>query len=184
MGREEDKWVRLAQQGSRRAFDKIVRLYTPRIFRLLYDMTGSYEDAKDLTQEAFLKAYVNVRSFRGEAKFSTWLYRIAYNVAVDHKRKDGKMVRVDWESREKAGALKGYDPTDSGVYTGSREAIEAALQKLTPSQRTAVVLNYYHGFQMREIGDILGCSESTARVHLFRALRKLKDELKDFSPGA
>lgn len=184
MGHDEDKWVRLAQQGSRRAFDKIVRLYTPRIFRLLYDLTGNYEDAKDLTQEAFMKAYVNVNRFRGEAKFSTWLYRIAYNVAVDYKRKDRKMVRVDWESQEKAASLKSYDPSESGIYTGSHEAIETALQKLTPSQRTAVVLNYYHGFRMREIGDILGCSESTARVHLFRALKKLKDELKDFSPGA
>lgn len=184
MGRDDDKRVLLAQKGSRRAFDTLVLEYTPRIFRLLYDLTGNYDDAKDLTQEAFLKAYMNIEKFRGEAKFSTWLYRIAYNVAVDFKRKDGKMLKTDWKSQGKSASLMSYDPSETGVYSGRKEAIDAALQKLTPSQRTAVVLNYYHGFRMREIGEILGCSESTARVHLFRALRRLKDELKDFSPGA
>lgn len=184
MGQDDQKWIRRAQDGSRRAFDKLVREYVPRIFRLLYDMTSNYEDAQDLTQEAFLKAFVSIKSYRGDAKFSTWLYRIAYNVAIDFLRKDKKMQRTGWESQEKMASLKTYDPSNSVSYTGEGDAIQEALRHLTHPQRTAVILSYYHGFRMKEIAELLGCSESTARVHLFRALRRLKDELGDYAPGA
>ena len=181
---DDQKWVRRAQDGSRKAFDRLVREYVPRIFRLLYDMTGNYEDAQDLTQEAFMKAFTNLKGYRGDAKFSTWLYRIAYNVAIDFLRKDRKMQRTGWDSQEKIASLKTYDPSNSGTYTGESDAIAKALQNLTHPQRTAVVLNYYHGFRMKEIAEVLGCAEATARVHLFRALRRLKDELGDYAPGA
>ena len=88
------------------------------------------------------------------------------------------MARVDWETQEMTAPLHTVDPSQTSEYTGLGEAIETALQTLTHSQRTAVVLNYYHGMRMWEIGEVLGCSESTVRVHLFRGLRRLRKELK------
>ncbi len=182
MGQRDEKWVRQAQKGSKKAFDKLVRKYAPLIFRLLYDMIRRYEDAQDLTQETFLRAYVNIGQYRGDAKFATWLYRIAYNIGIDFKRRKSKMFDVEFTSQEQKLALQGFDGSKLPGYTGEGEAIEAALQKLTHPQRMAVVLNYYHGLRMREIGDILGCSEATVRTHLFRALRRLRRELKNYSP--
>lgn len=182
MGQDVEKWVRKAQEGSRRAFDKLVLRYIKRIFRLLYDITGNYEDAQDLTQEAFLRAFLNIRGYRGDAKFHTWLYRIAYNVGIDFERRSRRLSRVEWDSQRQKRTVGPFDPAKNGEYTGEREAIEAALQTLTQPQRLSVVLFYYHGFRMREIGEILGCSEGTARVHLFRALRRLRKELRDYSP--
>jgi RNA polymerase sigma-70 factor (ECF subfamily) len=182
MGRDDEKWVSKAQEGSKKAFDRLVRKYAELIFHLLYDLTGNYEDAQDLTQETFLRAFINIRKYRGDAKFSTWLYRVAYNLGIDFMRRRKRGLEVDWESQERKGVLERFDPSDGKGYTGEREAIEGALKTLTQSQRMAVVLHYYHGFQMREIGEVLGCSEGTVRVHLFRALRRLRKQLKDYSP--
>ncbi len=181
MNGDTQKWVRKAQEGSRKAFDRLVRRYTGPIFRLVYDMTGNYEDAQDLTQDAFIKAFNHIEGYRGDAKFSTWLYRIAYNVAIDFLRRAQK-TKYDLDHRLQRDA-DGSDSIGPGIHFDEKEHIQKALQQLTPSQRTAVVLKYYHGMRMKEIGDVLGCSESTARVHLFRALRNLRNELKDFEPG-
>ncbi len=181
MGSDDGKWVRQTQEGSRRAFDSLVLKYVERIFRLLYDITGNYEDAQDLTQEAFLRAFLNIQQYRGDAKFSTWLYRIAYNLGIDFKRKGRRMPRAGGDFHEQKTTLDRFVSISDQEYTGESEALEAALQRLTSSQRLTVVLYYYHGFRMREIGEILGCAEGTARVHLFRALRRLRKELRDYS---
>jgi RNA polymerase sigma-70 factor (ECF subfamily) len=182
MGQNDEKWVQQAQKGSRKAFDKLIKEYTPLIFHLLYDITGSYQDAQDLTQEAFLRAYLKIKDYRGEAKFITWLYRIAYNRGIDFKRKTKKMMTIDLTSQQPASVFRHLIDKRNPWYTGEGEAIESALQKLTHQQRMSVILNYYHGFRMREIGEILGCSEATVRTHIFRALRRLREELKDYSP--
>jgi len=184
MSQEDEKWVHQVRKGSKKAFDKLVRKYAPLIFHLLYDMTGNYEDAEDLTQETFLRAFVNLSGYRGEAKFSTWLYRIAYNIGIDFRRKDKKISRVDLDPQDEKMSLRWFDEKGFKGYTGEEEAIESALKKLTQPQRMTVILNYYHGFRMREIGEILGCSEGTVRTHMFRALRRLRRELKDYSPKA
>lgn len=183
MDRDDEKWVQNAQENSRKAFDKLVRKYVPLIFRLLYDLTGNYEDAQDLTQETFLRAYLNIRQYRGTARVSTWLYRIAYNVAIDFRRREKKMLKVDWGFQERLTVLDRYAPDVKTIESEEGKAIEVALQKLTRPQRLAVILSYYHGFRMREIGEVLECSESTVRVHLFRALHKLQKELKHLHTG-
>ena len=181
MRRDGEEWVRKAQEGSKKAFNKLVQKYVELIFHLLYDITGNYEDAQDLTQETFLRVFTNIRQYRGDAKFSTWLYRIAYNVGIDFKRR--KRMVYNQEFQEQKMILNRFSSNEGAEYTGKTEAIDAALQRLTRPQRMAVVLHYYHGCRMREISEIVGCSEGTVRVHLFRGLRRLRDELKDFSPG-
>lgn len=182
MGQDDEKWVHHVQNGSKRAFDKLVKKYAPLIFHLLYDMVGNYEDAEDMTQETFLRAFMNIDQYRGDAKFSTWLYRIAYNIGIDFRRKGKRISRADWESEKEKVALHWFRERKDEGYTGVGEAIESALKKLTQPQRMSVILNYYHGFRMREISEILGCSEGTVRTHLFRGLRRLRKELRDYSP--
>ena len=184
MGRSITQWVDLAQNGSKKAFDELIKEYADFIFHFLYDMTGHYEDAKDLTQDVFLRAYKHIHQYRGDAKFSTWLYRIAYNLGIDYCRKRKRIKQVDIVTNENEISQNLSGGRDPESHIGMGEAIEKALQKLTHMQRTSVVLHHYQGFSMREVGDVLGCSESTARVHLFRALRHLRRLLKDYSPGA
>ena len=178
MAQDIEQWVKMARAGSRKAFDRLSKRYTPFIFRFLYDLTGNYEDARDLTQDTFLKAYTGLGNFRGDSKFSTWLYKIAYHLGIDYKRsaRHRSGVTVD-ETSEKF--MKDTEPEP--VDPDTRSAMEKGLKKLTPPQRTAVVLHYYHQCRMREIGEILGCSESTVRVHLHRAMNHLRKELKDFA---
>jgi len=182
MGQDDKTYVQKAQSGSRKAFDKLVKKYADLIFYLLYDITGNYDDAQDLTQESFLRAFTHIQKYRGEAKFTTWLYRIAYNVAIDHKRREKKIKPVEWDTIEHKVVLGKIGKTDKIHYKEEKLLIEKALNKLTHSQKIAVVLHYYHGFKMREIGEIIDCSEGTARVHLFRALQKMRNHLKDFDP--
>ena len=181
MIKETQKWVRGAQKGSRKDFDRLVRRYTGPIFRLVYDMTGNYEDAQDPTHHTSIKAFSNIKGYRGDAKFSTWLYRIAYNAAIEFLRRAGKKIRDLENGLPRAAVAMDLDSRD--LQFDEKEQIQKALQKLTPSQRTAVVLKYYHGMRMKEIGDVLGCSEATARVHLFRGLKHLRSELKAIKPG-
>ncbi len=179
MLQDVESWIEKAQRGSKSAFNKLVKKYTAPIFRLLYDMTGNYQDSQDLAQETFLRAYLKIKQYRGEAKFTTWLYRIAHNIAIDYLR-GRRTVSVQgneqWIESQKAGR-------DEKEYTGESELLEKALKTLVPSQRSAVVLHYYHGMKMKEIGDLLGCSEATARVHLFRGLNHLRVILKDQFSG-
>jgi RNA polymerase sigma factor (sigma-70 family) len=178
MAQDTEKWVNKARAGSRSAFDRLVKRYSPLIFRFLYDLTGNYEDARDLTQDTFLKALTGLGNFRGDSKFSTWLYKIAYHLGIDFKRsrKHRSGVTVD----EKLEIF--VEPQPEAVDPDARAAMENGLARLTHAQRTAVVLHYYHQRRMREIGEILGCSESTVRVHLHRAMNHLRKELKEFAP--
>ncbi len=178
MNQNGEKWVEKARKGSKKAFDKVVRRFTPLIFRFLYDLTGNYEDAQDLTQDTFMKAYVKLKTYRGEAAFSTWLYSIAYHTGIDFLR-GGKVMRPLHPGDEEKMTVDA--PPER--FPDEREAIEKSLRSLSIPQRTAVVLHYYHDMRMREIAGVLGCSESTVRVHLYRALNHLRKTLKDFAPG-
>ncbi|MFC1502255.1 RNA polymerase sigma factor [bacterium] len=182
MNSNDEKWIKKAQQGSRHAFDKIIQNNIQSIFRLLYDMTGSYEDAQDLTQEAFLRAFLKIKQYSGKARFSTWLYRIAYNIAIDFQRQKKRYSNGDWTLQYDSTLLKNNLLQKEEAYSGENEEIETALTKLTGPQRMAIILHYYHGFKAKEIGEILNCSEGTIRVHLFRAIQHLRKELRSLSP--
>lgn len=183
MGRHDSKWIKSAQNGSKKAFGKLIEEYSDFIFHVLYDMTGNYDDAKDLTQDVFLKAYQNIKKYRGDAKFSTWIYRIAFNLGIDHSRRQKRIRQVNIDTKEREISTKGdmADILESQIGVG--EAIETALQQLTDMQRMSVVLHHYQGLPLRDVSEVLGCSESTARVHLFRGLRNLRKLLKDYAPG-
>jgi RNA polymerase sigma-70 factor (ECF subfamily) len=182
--------IREAQRGNRAAFEDLVRQYDHAVLRLALHLTGSEQDAKDIYQDAFLKAYRNLGSFRFECSFYTWIYRIVTNLCLDHLRK--KQVRkedapvitdssgeeyslIDQVADERSGASPERDLMRREL--GAR--IAKALEKLTPRERMVFEMKHYQGLKLRTIGDALNTTEETAKNTLFRATQKLRAALAD-----
>ena len=187
---EDDDLIREAQHGERTAFDSLVRRYDQSVLRLALHMLGNEQDAQDVNQEAFLKAYRHLGNFRFECSFYTWLYRIVTNLCLDHLRRrksrredpatviDSRGDEIDLlsnisDTRAMANPARELDRKSMG------ESINEALDKLTPRERTVFELKHYQGLKLRTIGDMLNTTEETAKNTLFRATRKLRAHLAD-----
>lgn len=184
----ENELIREAQQGSRAAFDALVRQYDQAVLRLALHLTGSEQDAEDIHQEAFLKAYRYLGNFRFECSFYTWIYRIVTNLCLDllrrrKSRREDQAVMID-QSGEELDLLSNVsderasanpDRELSRKFLGER--IMAALDQLTPRERMVFELKHYQGLRLRTIGEMLNTTEETAKNTLFRATRKLRANL-------
>jgi len=178
MADKTQKWIAQAVRGSDRAFNRLIKAFSPMVFSIAVDLTANVEDARDISQETFFRAYRNIGSFKGTSRFSTWLYRIAYNCSIDFIRKNrGRYVPIDEKT------LTASHPGRENQHTAHSRKLEKALGNLSEKQKTAVVLFYYHGLPLTEIGEILSCSHSTARVHLFRGLKNLKKYFGKYMEG-
>ena len=182
--------IRAAQQGDQAAFEELVRQYDQPVLRLALHLTGSEHEAQDIYQEAFLKAYRNLGSFRFECSFYTWIYRIVSNLCMDYLRrkqvrKEDPSVRTSSEGEEfdlleqvpdeRAGARPDQDLDRREL--GQR--IVRALTKLSPRERMVFEMKHYQGLKLRTIGEALNTTEETAKNTLFRATQKLRAELAD-----
>jgi RNA polymerase sigma-70 factor, ECF subfamily len=191
IGRIDDMTlIREAQRGNRAAFEELVRHYDQAVLRLAFHLTGSEQDAQDVYQDAFLKAFKNVGNFRFECSFYTWIYRIVTNLCLDHLRK--KQVRKEDAPVVVDSSGEEYDVLDQ-VPDGRAAAnperdlmrrelgsrINRALDRLTPRERMVFELKHYHGLKLRTVGDILHTTEETAKNTLFRATQKLRGALAD-----
>jgi RNA polymerase sigma-70 factor (ECF subfamily) len=161
------------QQGSPAAFEELVRQHQHMIHALTFRMTGSLADAEDLAQEAFIRAYEQIGTFRGTAKFSTWLYRIAVNACLNWRQSEVRRFRLQASCAEEISAqhLNGENST---AENQSSQQVQSALLKLPAKQRAAVVLTIYDGLNHAEAAQVLGCSETTVSWRVFAAKRKLK----------
>src|ERR1700730_593181 len=182
--------IREGRRGDRAAFEELVRHYDQAVLRLALHLTGSEHDAQDVYQDAFLKAYKNIGSFRFECSFYTWIYRIVTNLCLDHLRK--KQVRKEDAPVAKDASGGEYDLLEQvpdGRAGASRERdlmsrelgkrIHGALEKLTPRERMVFELKHYHGLKLRTVGEILQTTEETAKNTLFRATQKLRGARAD-----
>ena len=182
--------IREAQRGNRAAFEELVRHYDQAVLRLALHLTGTEQDAQDVYQDAFLKAYKNIGSFRFECSFYTWIYRIVTNLCLDHLRK--RNVRKEDAPVAKDASGGEYDLLDQvpDVRAGANPErdlmrrqlgarIAGALEKLTPRERMVFELKHYHGLKLRTVGEILQTTEETAKNTLFRATQKLRGALAD-----
>ena len=143
------------------------------IYSLTYRMTGSFADAEDLAQEAFIRAYRHIGAYRAASKFSTWLYRIAMNVCLNWRQRETQRVEVhaNWADRDGGRATTG-ELAPTGSELGGH--VHAALLKLPVKQRAAIMLTIYDGFNHAEAARILGCSETTVSWRVFVARKRLK----------
>jgi RNA polymerase sigma-70 factor (ECF subfamily) len=187
---DEAALIRAAQNGDAVAFEQLVRAYDQSVLRLALNLLRSPEDASDIYQEAFLRVYRNLHTFRFDCSFHTWLYRIVTNLCLDHLRKrkvrreestvvettEGPLNRMDSVAEER---VQG-DPQRNLLSRELRSRIERVLGELTPRERMVFELRHYQGLRLRAIGDMLGTSEEAAKNCLFRATQKMRVALGDF----
>jgi len=187
---DEAELIRAVQRGDQSAFEALVRSYDQGVLGLAMNLLRSPEDAQDAYQEAFLRVYKNIHSFRFDCSFYTWLYRIVTNICLDHLRKrkirkeepamvetsDGPIDRTYGMEEDRAAG----DPERTMLNRQLSSRIYSALEKLTPRERIVFELRHYQGMRLRAIGEILDTTEEAAKNCLFRATQKMRAGLGDF----
>lgn len=180
--------VAIWQAGDLGAFERLVRRHERRVFRLLYRMLGTREEAEDATQEVFLSLHRHGRRFRREARFSTFLYRVAANAALNRRRSLGRArARVEELGRRQLtgeeGPSLGPGPEDALHGARVQEAVQQALQELPRDLRVAVVLFDLEGRPYKEIAEVLGVPEGTVKSRIHRGRSALRERLGEFVKG-
>ena len=187
---EDTELIREAQAGSRTAFDALVRRYDQSVLRLALHISGNEQDAQDIHQEAFIKAYRHIGNFRFECSFYTWMYRIVTNLCLDHlrrrkSRREDPATILDSSGEEMDLLVNVSDeramanPERELERKNLGERILQALDTLTPRERMVFELKHYQGLKLRTIGEMLHTTEETAKNTLFRATRKLRANLAE-----
>jgi RNA polymerase sigma-70 factor, ECF subfamily len=181
--------VQQVQAGEVDAFDHLVLRYRERIYGVVYNLVGNREDAADLTQDVFIKAFQAIHRFAGDASFFTWLYRIGINAAYGHLRRNrlrqffslNEVNEHDQPSAEIIAALTDHKGADKDTYVGElQEKLNEAMHKLSIKHRTVVTLFEIDGLSHQEIAEVMGCSEGTVRSRLHYAKQLLQSELQAF----
>ncbi|HYV25595.1 MAG TPA: sigma-70 family RNA polymerase sigma factor [Pyrinomonadaceae bacterium] len=181
----DERMVELALSGDPEAFGEIVRRWERRIFALAFGMLGREEDARDATQETFLAAFRNLRNFRGEAKVSSWLHRIAVNQCITRQRRAKVRGETALEDEaEKNAAVFALpleaSPARTAEYVERSQAVRKAVSALPPDLRQVVVMKEFEELTFQEIADALEVPLSTVKSRLYTALRQLQLRLQKF----
>jgi RNA polymerase sigma-70 factor, ECF subfamily len=180
---EEMELVHSCQKGDISSFDQLMERYEKKVYALCFRMTGQRDDAADLAQEAFLKAFRALPSFKGRSTFSTWLFRIVTNTCLDERRRQGRwpaQVSLDKPLETASGELAlalpadGPDPLQSALEAELNEEIQKLLQLLPEEQRLIVVMRDLEGYSYEEISTILQTSMGTVKSRLNRARSRLR----------
>src|ERR1044071_7479217 len=181
--------VKQCQAGNTDAFDQLVTRYRLRVFSMIYNMVHNEQDAWDLAQDSFVKAWKSISRFRGRSSFYTWIYRIVTNVTIDWLRK--KHVKGAGAEFDDAIQLKEIDPASRTVPKADalphqrmerqeiRARIDAAIEQLSPEHRAVILMKETEDMQYHEIAEALGCSIGTVMSRLFYARKKLQNLLRD-----
>ena len=181
--------VRRVQAGDVAAFDRLILKYRERVYGIVYNMTSNREDAADLTQDAFIKAFQSIHRFGGQSSFFTWLYRIAVNSTLSHLRKTRlrsffSLERVNSDepvSREIIAALTDKTGVDRDTFVRElQEKLNDAMQKLSIKHRTVVTLFEIDGLSHQDIAEVMNCSVGTVRSRLHYAKQLLQAELQPY----
>ena len=188
----DEELVARSRTGDTESFNQLVRRWERPIFALAYRTLGREEDARDVTQETFLRAFRALPGFKGDAKFSSWLYRIALNLCRDWMRKDRRAPMVDVpegvEIHELAGDKREVASVeDLAARAELSGAVAEAMERLPEEQRTAIILKEYHGLTFQEIAELTSCPLSTAKTRVYQGLALLRRHLAEqgkFDPAA
>ena len=175
----ENEIIRSVLRGNVNDFEKLVTAYEKNVYSLALRMVGDPEDAADMTQETFIKAYRSLSSFRGDSKFSSWLYRIASNVCLDFLRSRSRHPQVSLSSSDEDGRTAfelpdmSRNPEEQLMKKLSMEAVRRGLEQLPEQQRQILVLRELGGLSYAELAQTLGLEEGTVKSRIFRARKRL-----------
>lgn len=184
--------IERAQAQDEAAFDQIVRLYADRIYNYVRRMVGNPQDAEDITQEVFIRAYQGLSQFDGRASFSTWLFRIATNLCIDHKRRQSRRVQTvpyhhdegdeeegDWEfpDTNQPSAL------DHLLNQELQAVVEGAIERLNPKLKTVLLLYDVEGLSYEQIAETLGIPMGTVKSRLFAAREQIRKQVEVYLRG-
>lgn len=185
---DERTLVKRAKAGDMSAYDELVRLYQERIYATIYHMTSNHEDANDLAQETFIKAFQALKSFKGDSSFFTWVYRIAVNKTINflkqrRNRTHMSLNDLDFNAEhdpDLVALISDKNPRREVNLTELQEKLNAAMQKLSDVHRLVVTLHDVQGLSHEEIGKIMDCNTGTVRSRLFYARQQLQAYLSDY----
>jgi RNA polymerase sigma-70 factor, ECF subfamily len=183
-------FVARARSGDSDAFRVLTERHGRALFRLAFRMTGNEQDAEDVVQESFLRAYRQLGKFDERATFGTWLYRIAANCSLDlvrsKKRRSEHMAHPDPDMEDPVVALPSGDPNPERMALSSevRERVAEAMNELSATERTAFVLRHFEGMCIEEVSRVLECQPGAAKHSVFRAVQKLRRALEPVVSGA
>jgi len=183
----DEELVAWACDGSHAAFEGLVVRPKQKAYRIAFGFAHDREAAKDLSQDAFLKAFINLKNFDGRSGFYTWFYRILVNVCLDHKRRQSRRVNEEFteavENQLDPSHSVAASPTPDNHVMASQfsRKVGVALEALPPKQRTAFILKNHQGLSIREIAEVMESAEGTVKVHLHRAVAALRQNLAEFA---
>lgn len=175
--------IREAQSGDSEAFHRLVATYDFQVMSLAMKLLQHEQDAEDLYQEVFMKVFMNIRNFRFESDFFTWLYRITVNTAFNFKKRMRKHYRLESGLDQDEDELNWIPDPDTSSVENSREvqsAVMKAVDKLPQKQRTVFILKHLENLKIKDIAVLLDCGEGTIKKYLFRAMEKLRVDLRDY----
>ena len=180
---DEEQLVISSKKGNQDAFAQLVQQHQRRVFNLAFRMLQQYEEANEVTQETFLAAWQGLPSFRGDAQFSTWLYRIAYNCALKQleQRKRDKALQVVVQAEQIVASIGQEQRVDAALETHARQTmVQEQLSQLPAKYRIVLILRHLQEMTYEEMAQILTMPIGTIKTHLFRARNLLKERLEKF----
>lgn len=184
----DEEIIRLIQKGDSQLYGTLIDRYSSKVYSTAYSYTHNHEEARDLVQEIFIKAFHSLTTFKLEAKFSTWLYRIAVNRCIDWSRKRKNKSTILTLNFEEGNILDTIpdeedNPEEALLREENKEAIRTAVDNLPEIYKTALILYYFEELQVQEISSILDCPKKTVETRLYRGRSMLKGLLKQELSG-
>lgn len=183
---KDEELVALCQRGEGEHFEVLVQRYMQKAFHIAMDFTHNTEEAKDLSQDAFMRAFSRIKQFDGRSSFYTWFYRLTVNLCLDYTRRKGRVV---WERLEKEndGVAEPIDivddsarPEEQVIASDAIRRADRTLEAMPNKQRTAFLLRNHQGLSIADIAEVMKTTEGTVRVYLHRAVAALRQSLMEF----
>jgi RNA polymerase sigma-70 factor (ECF subfamily) len=173
---DEQQLISRAREGSHEAFRILVEQHMKQAYNVAYGFVGNHDAAADVAQEALVRAYQALGTFRGESGFATWLQRIVMNLAMNRVKSDRARARREVDPLSPTAAQASAEPPAAGEDL--RSHIEKALHELPTLQRAVVILRHLDGLSTQQVSEILRCSQGTVKTHLFRGMKKMREKLR------